>query len=85
MRREIHALSQVSGRDPKEVRRIIERSGQVSSLAGDIIRSKALDLLVERADVVSQDVPEARESPDRESPDEEPAPALPQTQGEHDG
>jgi hypothetical protein len=39
------------GRDVKEVRRILERSGQVTSLAGDIIRSKALDLLVEAADV----------------------------------
>jgi hypothetical protein len=33
------------------VARSLERSGQVVSLAGDIIRSKALDFLVENADV----------------------------------
>jgi trigger factor len=47
---EIKSLADASGRDAKEVRRILERSGQVTSLAGDIIRSKALDLLVEAAD-----------------------------------
>jgi trigger factor len=59
MDREIHALAQASGRDPKEVRRILERSGGVSSLAGDIIRSKALDLLVSWATVTSKDAPAA--------------------------
>jgi trigger factor len=49
--RETEDLAQTMGRDVKEVRRILERSGQVTSLAGDIIRSKALDLLVEAADV----------------------------------
>jgi trigger factor len=51
LEREIEALSRASGRDRKEVRKILERSGQVASLAGDIIRSKALDFLVESADV----------------------------------
>ncbi|MDP8955738.1 MAG: trigger factor [Actinomycetota bacterium] len=51
LEREIEDLARTMGRDAKEVRRILERSGQVTSLAGDIIRSKALDLLVEAADV----------------------------------
>jgi hypothetical protein len=41
--------------------RILERSGQVGSLAGDIIRNKALDLLVESADVSTGGVPAATE------------------------
>jgi trigger factor len=55
MEKEIVALGQASGREVKDVRRILERSGQVGSLAGDIIRSKALDLLVEQANVVEDD------------------------------
>jgi trigger factor len=62
--REIQALAQASGRDPKEVRRILDRSGQVSSLTGDIIRSKALDLLVSWATVTSKDAPAAPEPTD---------------------
>lgn len=60
--REIRALARDTGRDPREVRRILERTGQVSSLAGDIIRSKALDLLVEAAEVVQEG--EAGRSPE---------------------
>jgi trigger factor len=48
---EIAVLAQAYGRDPKAVAKDLERSGQVVTLAGDIIRSKALDLLVERADI----------------------------------
>lgn len=48
---EIATLAGATRKEPKEVRRILERSGEIGSLAGDIIRSKALDLLVERADV----------------------------------
>ncbi len=48
---EISVLAQAYGREPKAVAKDLERSGQVVTLAGDIIRSKALDLLVERADV----------------------------------
>jgi trigger factor len=48
---EIAVLAQAYGRDPKGVAKDLERTGQVVTLAGDIIRSKALDLLVERADV----------------------------------
>jgi trigger factor len=41
-------------RDPKEVRRSLERTGQITSLAGDIIRDKALNLVVESAEVVEE-------------------------------
>ena len=54
---EIRSLSEASGREPKEVRRILDRSGEVRSLAGDIIRTKALDYLVESADVGTEDAP----------------------------
>jgi trigger factor len=48
---EMAVLAQAYGREPKAVAKDLERSGQVVTLAGDIIRSKALDLLVERADI----------------------------------
>lgn len=51
--KEIAGLAAALGRDAKEVAKSLDRSGQVASLAGDIIRSKALDLLVEHADVRS--------------------------------
>jgi trigger factor len=42
------------GRDQKEVRRSLEGAGQITSLAGDIIRDKALNLVVESAEVVEE-------------------------------
>jgi trigger factor len=48
-------LAQAIGREPKEVALQLERSGAVVQLAGDIIRTKALDLLVEHAEVVDVD------------------------------
>lgn len=48
---EIQVLAQAYGKEPKEVAKSLERSGQVVTLAGDIIRSKALDLMVEHADI----------------------------------
>jgi trigger factor len=75
--REINNLAQVLGRDPKEVADSLDRSGQVVSLAGDIIRSKALDLLVDRADITSEgpdsttlkeDTPAPESSSESESP-----------------
>jgi trigger factor len=54
---EIRALAETTGKDAREVMKILERSGQVGSLAGDIIRSKALDLLVEAADVSTRGAP----------------------------
>jgi trigger factor len=52
---EIAVLAQAYGRDPKAVAKDLERSGQVVTLAGDIIRGKALDLLVERAEIETED------------------------------
>jgi trigger factor len=49
--REIGQLAAALGRDPKDVAKSLDRSGQVVALAGDIIRSKALDVLVEHADI----------------------------------
>jgi trigger factor len=65
--RETEGLAQAMGRDVKEVRRILEQSGQVTSLAGDIIRSKALDLLVEAADVGNEGAGAGPQSESQES------------------
>lgn len=51
---EIGQLAKALGREPKEVATTLDRSGQVVALAGDIIRSKALDVLVEHADVTPE-------------------------------
>jgi trigger factor len=67
---EIAVLAQAYGREPKAVAKDLERSGQVVTLAGDIIRSKALDLLVERADI--ETVPMNDEKP-VSAPDADPA------------
>ena len=53
----VEELAQAIGREPKEVAQQLERSGAVVQLAGDIIRNKALDLLVENAEVVEVDQP----------------------------
>jgi hypothetical protein len=44
--------------------KLLDRSGQVVTLAGDIIRSKALDILVERADI-TEESPEATAETER--------------------
>ncbi len=66
---EIRSLAQAAGREPREVRRMLERAGQVPSLAGDIIRSKALDILVESADVSTEGIanPAAQEPDSNET------------------
>jgi trigger factor len=51
---EIGSLAQAYDRDPKELAKQLDRSGQIVTLAGDIIRSKALDVLVEHADISDQ-------------------------------
>jgi trigger factor len=48
---EIAQIAAALGREPKDVAKNLDRSGQVVALAGDIIRSKALDVLVEHADI----------------------------------
>ena len=59
---QISQMAQAYDRDPKELAKQLDRSGQVVTLAGDIIRSKALDILVERAEVTE-------ESPEAAKPD----------------
>jgi trigger factor len=57
MDREIKALATGLKQDPKAVRRTLERSGRMIAVAGDIIRTKALDLVVSRAKLVPTDPP----------------------------
>ncbi len=77
---EISALAATMGRQPKDVAKALERSGQVVSLAGDIIRSKALDLLVERAEIASEGESPAGDDVSAEA--EEPAAAPEQHRAE---
>jgi trigger factor len=48
---EIGALAQAYKEDPRVLAKKLDKSGQIVTLAGDIIRSKALDILVEHADI----------------------------------
>jgi trigger factor len=50
---EVRKLADAAKQDPKALRRALERSGRMMVVVGDIIRSKALDLVVARADVIS--------------------------------
>ena len=59
---EISSLAEAYQRDPKELAKALDRSGQIVTLAGDIIRGKALDLLVERADIETESEPASREA-----------------------
>jgi trigger factor len=52
--RAIGDLAKELGRDVKQVRRSLESTGQVTSLASDIIRGRALDLVVEHAELVDE-------------------------------
>jgi trigger factor len=66
----VQALAREVGRSPKEVRRSLDRTGQITSLAGDIIRDKALGVVVEHAEVVGDDgsevePPQVEEGKDR--------------------
>jgi trigger factor len=51
--RVVEAIAKDIGRSPKDVRKQLESSGQMTSVAGDIIRDRALDLVVEHAEVAS--------------------------------
>jgi len=63
------AVGQVAadiGKDPKETRKLLEQGGAITSLAGDIIRKKALDRVVERAEVVGGTADDGPEPPPEE-------------------
>ena len=64
---EITSLAAAYGRDSKELAKQLERTGQIVTLAGDIIRGKALDLMVERADVTSATQPDVTPENDSDS------------------
>ncbi len=66
---EIDAIAQAYQRDAKELAKQLDRSGQIVTLASDIIRTKALDLLVEHADIQT-------EAPATEELGEQPAQAT---------
>lgn len=72
---EIAVLAQTYGREPKDVAKALERNGQMVTLAGDIIRGKALDLLVEHADIAdespTEESTEPVDEPDTETSSEE--------------
>ncbi|HWC32306.1 MAG TPA: trigger factor [Actinomycetota bacterium] len=52
--RAIEVIARDVGRSANDVRRTLEQTGQITSLAGDIIRDKALDVVVEHANVVEE-------------------------------
>jgi trigger factor len=56
---EVGALAQTYQRDPRELAKQLDRSGQIVTLAGDIIRTKALDILVDHADITEETPPTA--------------------------
>lgn len=60
----LEAIARDVGRNAKEVRRALERSGQITSLAGDIIRDKALGVVVDHAEVVDEANPTPSEGKD---------------------
>lgn len=51
---EISKLAEAVGRPPEELRKELDESERVSVLAGDILRRKTLDFLVEQAKVTDQ-------------------------------
>ncbi len=50
----VQAIAKDIGRSVKDVRAQLESSGQMTAVAGDIIRDRALDLVVEHAEVNSE-------------------------------
>jgi trigger factor len=71
---EIGLLAEAYDRDPKELAKQLERTGQIVTLAGDIIRTKALDLMVEHAEVTESET-DSESDPPAEA---EEAPAEPE-------
>jgi trigger factor len=57
----IDALAGSLSRSAKEIRRSLEATGQITSLAGDIIRDKALDVVVKNAKLADEGRSASRE------------------------
>lgn len=65
----VAAIAREAGRDTADVRRALEATGQLIAVAGDIIRSKALDVVVAHANVAGDDgSPPVRETGAEPSP-----------------
>jgi trigger factor len=60
---ELERHARTLGRDPAELRARLASAGRLGALAADIIRRKALDLVVERADITDADAPPGSASP----------------------
>jgi hypothetical protein len=50
----VERLSARAGKTPEELRRDIIQAGRVEALAGDILRRKVLDYLVEQANITDE-------------------------------
>lgn len=55
--KEIETLSEETKSEPDKLRKTMLRPGAVNALAGDILRRKALDFLVEHAQITEEPVP----------------------------
>lgn len=66
---EIERIASQTGRPAEEIRQTIDDGEAWSSVDGDILRSKALDLLVERANVTETEDEEADEQASAASPE----------------
>lgn len=54
---EVREAAESAGTDPSDLRKRLERSGRLGALAGDIIRRKALSLVLERAEIRDEEPP----------------------------
>jgi trigger factor len=60
--KEVEKIAERAERDPEEVREVFDQRGGWKSVDGDILRARALDLLVERAEVTITEEESANES-----------------------
>lgn len=67
---EVRRHAETMGHEPAELQEQLSQSGRLGVLAGDIIRRKALDFVVERAEIRSED-PEEPEAASDSSPEKE--------------
>ncbi len=65
-RSELDRLASRTGRTADDLQKLIDEREDWKSVDGDILRAKALDLLVERADVTVKDEPSPDAAPDKE-------------------
>ena len=68
---ELERLASRTGRTADDLRKLIDEREDWKSVDGDILRAKALDLLVAKAEVTVADTTVENESPPAEAPDKE--------------